>query len=202
MAAYVREGKLFGKSMMGRAKIDTDTFNTFNYKYEFNGKDDSAGYYTVTIFHYGEYIESMQTKCYTSGAAHVTREQLAKMDAALETVEMKPQKTEPKPKTDYSGKEISELVEIMDGKLQSFASKADSATFEEFVEVKEAIEAKINVLPLADRGAFSKPMSDINMIVTALRTQLSNPAIDVKQFLGTYVPQITGALAEIAAAAK
>ena len=88
--------------------------------------------------------------------------------------------------------------EIIDAKVQNFSKNVNFATFNEIVPVKEAIEAKINEIPLAKRGAFSSPMSNLSMYITTLKTQFSNPMIDVKQFVGTYVPQMQAAIAELA----
>ena len=86
----------------------------------------------------------------------------------------------------------------MDAKIQNFAKNACVNTFNEILPVKEAIEAKINAMPLANRGAFASPLSNLNMYITTLKTQFSNPMIDVKQFVGTYVPQMQTAIAEMA----
>ena len=201
VAKYVREFKLLGQSTGGQVSIDTDTGTIFNYKYLFNGKDDSSGYYEVTVYHFGELIKSMEIKYHNPGAAYMTKNAIAKMENALEDFEAKAEEVKSVPKVDYSGKELPALLEIMDRKIQDFAANTTLATFNEIVLVKDAIDAKINAISLAERGKFSAPMSSLNMYMNTLKTQLANPMIDVKQFVGTYVPQMQAAIAELAAIA-
>lgn len=198
VAKYIREGKFLGKSTGGQVSVDSDTLSMFTYKYLFNGKNDQSGYYDITIYHFNEQIKSMEIKYYNAGAAYMTKQAIAKMEAALEDFEGTTEKANETPKVDYSGKELLELLEIIDAKVQNFSKNANFATLNEIVPVKEAIEAKINEIPLAKRGAFSSPMSNLNMYITTLKTQFSNPMIDVKQFVGTYVPQMQAAIAELA----
>lgn len=200
VAKYVREGKLLGTSLIGRAVVDTDTGGVlFNYKYYYNGKSEEKGFYEVTIQHFGESIQSMEIKLKNCGAAHMTKQVIAKMEAALEDYKGKAEPIAEAPKVDYSGKEFPELLEIIDKKIQDFAANANVATFNEIIPVKNAIEAKVNAISLAERGAYSKPMSNLNMYINTLKTQLANPMIDVNQFVGTYVPQMQAAIAELMA---
>lgn len=199
VAEYVRAGKLLGKSLRGNATVDTDMGSIFNYKYLFNGIDGSAGYYEVNIQHMGDVILSMKVKCHAEGAAYVTKKQIAKMEAELKNFEGKAEPVKQTPMVDWSAKELPEILDAFDKKISEFNSNACVATFKEMLPVKEALDAKINALPLAERGKFSSPVSNLNMYINTLKTQLANPMIDVKQFVGTYVPQMQSALAEIAA---
>ena len=63
-------------------------------------------------------------------------------------------------------------------------------------KIKEAISDKINLKPLAERGKFNKPLSEISMYLEALKPQMSlpNPA----QFVGIYAPKMEAALGELA----
>lgn len=201
VAQYIREFKLLGKSVGGQVSVDTDTGSMFNYKYLFNGKNNQDGYYDITVYHFGEMIKSMEIKYHNPGAAYMTKKAIEKMLAALEDYEAKKVEEKVVPSVDYSQKDLAELLEVIDQKIRSFAANACSATFNEIIPVKEAIDAKINQIPLAERSAYTAPMSNLNMYITTLRTQLSNSMIDVKQFVGTYVPQMQAAVADLAKAA-
>ena len=105
------------------------------------------------------------------------------------------------PSIDYSSKNLSELLEILDNKVQEFGTNANKSTFAEIVPVKEAVDAIVNKIPLAQRGAYTSPLSNLGMYINTLKTQFANPMIDVSQFVGTYVPQMQSAIAELAAVA-
>lgn len=199
VAEYVRSGKLLGKSLRGNATIDTDMGSIFHYKYLYNGTDTAAGYYEITIQHLDEAILSMEITCRAEGSAYSTKKQIAKMEADLKDVEIKTEPVVQAPKMDWSAKELPEILDALDKKISEFSANACAATFNEILPIKEALDTKINAIPLAERGKFSSPVSNLNMYINTLKTQLSNPMIDVKQFVGTYVPQMQSALAEIAA---
>ena len=200
VAQYVREAKLFGNSLIGRAVVDTDTGVLFTYRYYYDGKSEAKGFYEVNVQHVGEIIQSMQIKLKNCGAAYMTQQVIAKMEATLEDFGGKAEPVAAEaPQEDYSEKDFAELLEIIDQKIQAFGANANTATFNEIVPVKNAIEAKVNAISLAERGAYSKPMSNLNMYVNTLKTQLANPMIDVNQFVGTYVPQMQAAVAELMA---
>lgn len=200
LAEYVRDGKLLGHSLAGRATNDSDNGYVFTYDYLMNGKDSMGGSYSVVIRHMGEYIESCEVKSYTAGAAYIAKKAIQTMEETIKDCVVKAEPKKEEPKADYSGKSMDELVDMMDKKLQAFGADVSIKNLNSFVEVKEALEAKINALPLAERSPFSKPLGDINMFVNTIKTQLSNPMLDAKQFAGTYVMQMSAALADIATA--
>lgn len=197
VANYVRESKFYGKSEAGQVSVDTDTGALFHYKYLFDRTRSSGRHYEVKVFHAGETILNMEVKLYDTGAAYYAKKSIAKMEAALKDFESN-EKQSQAPKIDYSSKEFYELLDIIDQKIQAFANNACISTFNEIVEVKIAIDMRINTIPLDQRGKYSKAMSDLNLYVSTLKTQLANPHIDVNQFVGTYVPQMQIAISELA----
>lgn len=199
VAQYIREFKFLGSSLLGQTNIDTDMNSIFHFKYLSNGKDTREDYYEIKITHYGEAIQSMQITVFGAGAAYKTKEAIAIMESKLKDFDGNDEVVEPAPAVDYSGNELPELLDIMDKKLQAFAANANTSTLDELVSVKDAIETKINAIPLAERGKFSSPMSQLNMFINTLKTQFANPMLDATQFVGTYVPQMQASLAEIAA---
>ena len=67
----------------------------------------------------------------------------------------------------------------------------------ELDKIKEAMSDKISLKPLAQRGKFNKPLSDISMYIEALKTQMLLP--NPTQFVGTYLPKMEAGLGELAA---
>ena len=199
VAEYVRAGKLLGKTMRGNASIDTDIGSIFRYKYLNNGIDSTDGYYEITIQHMGNVIISMQITNQTVGAAYDTKRRIAAMEKDIKDFEGKAEPVKQAPKIDWSAKELPEILDELDKKISEFSANACVTTFNEMLTVKEALDSKINALPLAERGKFSSAISNLTMYINTIKTQFANPMIDVKRFVGTYVPQMQSALAEIAA---
>lgn len=199
VASYIREFKFMGKSLAGRVVADSDNGRIFRFEYHFGANKSVAGYYEIMIAHYNEVISEFQVTQMNSGAAYMTKKSIQEMEAKLPDFEGTAEPVKEQPKVDYTTKTFSELLEIMDAKIQEFAANANSSTFAEIIPVKEAMDVLVNKIPLAQRGAYNTPMSNLNMYISALKTQLSNPMIDASQFVGTYVPQMQSALAQLAA---
>lgn len=197
VAAYIRENK-FGKSIAGRVLVDKDLGTQFNYKYVFDGKDEENGYYNIRISHFGEAIRSMEISYKTQGAAYTVKQLIKKMEKELKDFDSGEQVVVEQPKVDYSGKEMPDLLEILDKKISEFGADANATTFNEILPVKEALDKKINAIPLAKRGGYSGPLSNLNMYISTLKTQLANPVVDVSQFAGTYVSQMQASVAQMA----
>ena len=197
VAAYIRENK-FGKSIAGRVLVNKDLGTQFNYKYVFDGKDEENGYYNIRISHFGEAIRSMEIRYKTYGAAYTVKLYIKKMEKELKDFDPGEQVVVEQPKVDYSGKEMPELLEILDKKISEFGADANATTFNEILPVKEALDKKINAIPLAKRGGYSGPLSNLNMYISTLKTQLANPVVDVSQFAGTYVSQMQASVAQMA----
>ena len=201
VAAYVRENKLLGKSLAGRVVADMDSGAMFQYKYSYGSRGDD-GYYEVTIYHFGQAIQSMEVKLYESGAAYLVKKALATMDKELEDFAGKQENIEEAPKVDYSVNTMCELVDLLDKAISAFGSTPSVATFNDIATIKEALDKKISDIPLAERAPYSKPMSNISMFVDSIRTQLQIPGYDIKNSAATYVSQMQSALAEFAAVVK
>lgn len=199
----VRDFKLFETSMKGKVMKDVDTGKAFVFSYDCAGGQGGAAWFDIKIVHHGEKIEYMEFDYFCGGAHHCVNKAIEKIEKTLEdytsedSVEATIAKEPIVEKEDYSGKTLAELVDIMDKELQSFAKSADKASFETVVAVKEAIEASINEKPLAERGAFSSAISNLNMYVSAIKTQFTIPGANVSTFLGTYIPQMQQSIIEI-----
>ena len=194
---YIRDGKFSGTSLAGQVMIDSDLGTLFQYKYLFNRKDPDGDLCEIKISHFGETIRSMEITTRESGAAYCVKQRIKEMEAALPKFDGS-DSTSSIPKVDYSGKELSELLDIIDQKIQAFSKNANITTFNEILPVKDAIEAKINSISLAERGKFSAPIKNLNMYISTLKTQLASPMLDVSQFAGTYVSQMQSAIIDIA----
>lgn len=204
VAKMVRDLKLFGTSMAGKIMKDVDNGRAFAFNYDCaGGKATGASFYDIVIVHRGEKIEYMEIDYFGAGANYCVHKAIEKIEKTLEdyvsedTDDTSVATEAPVEKVDYSDKTLAELVDIMDRELQSFAKSADKASFEKVVAVKEAIEASINEKPLAERGAFSSAISNLNMYVSAIKTQFTIPGANVSTFLGTYIPQMQQSIIEI-----
>ena len=182
--------------------IDTDSGTLFHFKYLADGRSNSAGYYEVRIRHIGETINGMEVKQYDSGAAYTTKKALEKMEETLKDHVSSAQECKPIVAENYSKKDFPALLDALDKKIQAFSANACAATFNEILPVKMAIEAKINAISLEERGKFSAPMSNLNMYISTIQTQLANPLIDIKMFAGTYVSQMQLVLTELVSLIK
>ncbi len=201
VAAYVRENKLLGKSLAGRVVSDMDSGAMFQYKYSYGSRGDD-GYYEVTVYHFGQVIQSMEVKLYESGAAYLVKKALATMNKELEDFDGKQENIEESPKVDYSVNTMGELIDLLDKAISAFGATPSAATFKDISEIKEALDKKISDIPLAERAPYTKAMSNMNMFIESIRTQLNIPGYDIKNSAGTYVSQMQTSLAELAALEK
>ncbi|MBR6737742.1 MAG: hypothetical protein IKL82_05215 [Clostridia bacterium] len=193
---YVR-AKKFGTDITASVIRDTDNGMMFVYELDF-GRGN--GRYTITIHHRGETITDMTYFRECRGAVLTIKSDLNKMDKELPDYEPKAEEevvVVEVPTVDYSKKDLKKLVDIFDEKLQELESAPSSATLQEIVNIKKAISDKINKKPVAERAPYKKPLADMGMYIDALNMQFSAGST---QFVGTYVPQIATALAELAEA--
>lgn len=193
VAAYIKENKI-GKSLAGQTVTNTDNGYIFKYEYNFGG--DRKTYYVVTIQHRGENILSLELNFKCEGAAYTAKDALKRLEKKIPDFEGAP--AEEIPVVDYSSNSLKELVDIFDKKLQVFSKAPSLSTLSELENIKNAMNDKVNEKPLGERATFSKPIGNIAMYIDALKMQLGNSAFNPTQFVGTYVPQISAALAELA----
>lgn len=108
------------------------------------------------------------------------------------------------PQIDYSSKTILELLNLFDEASGKFLDAPNVSTFAPMKEIKAELSKKIKELPLGKRGAISQPMSQIDMYMSTIDMQVSNPvmAAQVASFAGTYVSQIQSQLLQMMTVAK
>ncbi|MBR1975174.1 MAG: zinc ribbon domain-containing protein [Clostridia bacterium] len=108
------------------------------------------------------------------------------------------------PAIDYATKTMLELVELLDESASNFADAPSASMFEPMKAIKEELAKRIKKVPLDARGQFSQPMSQIDMYISTINTQLSNSvmAAQISSFAGTYVSQIQSQLPSIMSAVK
>lgn len=190
--AYIEGGK-FGSSLMGKTTRQTDNGLIYYYEYDM-GQGKS---YRATVNHRGERAARVELFYRAPGALPLVKNCLNNFEKKVEDIPKdEVVSTEVKPEIDYSAKELNELVDLFDKNLMEFKKNSNMQNLNQLDSIKEAMSDKINLKPLAKRGKFNKPLSDISMYIEALKTQmiLPNPA----QFVGTYVPMMEAALGEIA----
>ena len=190
--AYIEGGK-FGSSLVGKMTRQTD--NGFIYRYEYDlGQGKS---YRVTVDHRGEQVTKVELYKRCPAALAISKGNLNDFEKKVADIpqgEVVP--TEVKPEIDYSAKELNELVDLFDKNLNEFSKNSTIQTLNELDKIKSAISDKISLKPLAQRGKFNKPLSEISMYLEALKTQMVLP--NPTQFVGTYVPKMEAALGELA----
>lgn len=189
---YIEGGK-FGSSLVGKMTRQTD--NGLIYRYEYDMGQGKS--YRATVNHRGERADRVELFYRAPGALPLVKnclnnfekkvEDIPKDEVVIETIV---------PEVDYSVKELSELIDLFDKKLASFKKNPGLQDLNKLDKIKEAISDKINLKPLAERGKFNKPLSEISMYLEALKPQMSlpNPA----QFVGIYAPKMEAALGELA----
>lgn len=197
VVAYIRKGK-FGKSMAGRVVRDTDTGYLFEYEYCNNGKNLSEGGYKFTINHIGEQIISIKLYYKNPGASWDAKSLLNKMEKKLPEVKGPKVAVEEIPQVNYAEKNLSDLVDEFDKKLQEFKKQATLSVLSELENIKNIMSDKVGEKPLKERGAFEKPLSNITIYIDALKMQMNSRMANPTQFVNMYVPQMSTALAEIA----
>lgn len=191
--AYIEGGK-FGSSMMGKVTKQTDNGFIYRYEYDFGNRT----YYRVTVNHVGEKVNSLELYKYCQAALAISKGNLNDFEKKVPDIAVGEVVAEQVlPEIDYSSKELNELVELFDEKLNTFKKNANAQNLSELDKIKEVMNDKINLKPLAQRGAFSKPLGDISMYIEALKMQMNGP--NPAQFVGMYAPKMVASLGEIAA---
>lgn len=196
VANYIRENKI-GKSLAGNTVTNTDSGFIFRYEYNFGG--DRSSYYDVEISHRGEIIDSLKLHFKGEGASYTAKDALKRLEKDVPDYEGELVVEPQAPKENYSEKTMAELVDIFDKKLQEFSREPSKASLTVLIDIKNAISDKVNEKPLAERAPFGTPIMNINMYLDALKMQFAAPGGNPTQYVGTYVPQISAALAQLAA---
>lgn len=108
------------------------------------------------------------------------------------------------PKIDYTSKTVLELLNLFDEASGKFLDAPHKETFEPMKEIKAELSKKIAVLPLETRGQFAQPMSQIDMYMSTIDMQISNPVManQISSFAGTYVSQMQAQLLPLITIAK
>ena len=194
---YVRSGK-FGKSLAGRAVRDTDSGYLFEYEYYNDGKSTSKGGYKVTVSHVGEKVNELKLRYRNPGAALTAKDILNKLDKVLPDYVAPTGQEEVVSAIDYSAKTLSELVDTFDKNLQEFKKNPTISALNDLDNINKAMSNKVGEKPLAERGAFEKPISNITMYIDALKMQMSSAMANPTQFVNMYAPQMSSALSELA----
>ena len=191
--AYIEEGK-FGKSLIGKMTRQTDDGFIYRYDYDLG----QGKFYRVTVTHRGERVSRVELFKRCPGALAFTKDNLNHFEKTVADIPAGEVVVEEvKPEVDYSANELNELVDLFDKNLNSFKKNPTTQNLRELDKIKEAMSDKINLKPLAQRGSFNKPLSEITMYIEALKTQMSGPS--PTQFVGMYVPKMEAMLGELAA---
>jgi hypothetical protein len=194
---YIEQGK-FGKTIAGRITRQTD--NGYIYYYEYYMHDKSN--YRVTINHVGEKVNKIELYMRCPGALPYVKNALNQLEKNVPDIpagESVDTTVEVAPIEDYSDKELNELVDIFDKKLNSFKKNTALKELEALDRVKNAISEKVNLKPLAERAPFNKAIGNMSTYIDALKMQMSSPLANHMQFANVYIPQIETALSELAA---
>ena len=189
---YVRAGKIAKALVGGRVSRDSD--NGFHFYYDYESK---AVTYRVTIHHRGEQITHFELFKRCTAATVQVKETINIMLKNIPDFEGNLEEIPAAPVVDYSQNSLSELVDLFDQKLQAFSKNATTAVLMELDTIKNAMADKVNAKPLAERAPFNKALGNITTYVDAMKTQ-ANSGVDIAQFAGTYVSQMSASLAELA----
>lgn len=100
---------------------------------------------------------------------------------------------------DYLGKTVRELLAVLDEKISVLGEGDVAVAFDEIVSIKSAIEDKINKAALPERASLNGPMAYLDLYINAISLQLGMAFVDVRQFLGFYIPQMRAAVSQMAA---
>lgn len=187
---YIKSGK-FGTDIGSRVVTDTDNGSLFIYEYDF-GKGRS---FRVCIQHRGELLINMEYERQSEGSIYTVKNHLNIMDEKLKDYEVEQEEVIEVKTIDYSGKSLQELIEIFDKNVQQLEQNPTIAGLLQIDSIKNNIKSKINEKPLAERAPFNQPISQITTYIDALKMQFN---MGNTQFVGTYVPQISASLAELA----
>jgi hypothetical protein len=194
--AYVEKGK-FGKTIAGRITRQTD--NGFIYYYEY--VENNQAKYRVTINHAGEKIKTLELFSSRPGALAYIKNCLNQLEKTIPDIpqgETVSDAVEVVPVEDYSGKELNELVDIFDKKLNDFKKKATVPVLEDLDRIKNSMSDKVNLKPIAERAPFNKALGNITTYIEALKMQMSSSLANPTQFVAMYIPQIETSLGELA----
>ena len=190
--SYIEEGK-FGNSLVG--KITRQTDNGFIYRYEYDLGQGNM--YRVTVDHRGEKATKVELYKRCPSALAISKGNLNDFEKKVADIpEGEAVVEEIKPEIDYSVKQLDELVDLFDKKLNIFKKDSTLQNLNELDAIKEAISDKVNLKPLAERGKFNKPLGEISMYIEALKMQMTTP--NSTQFVGIYVPKMEAMLGELA----
>ena len=192
-------GNNFVKSSTGRVRKNVELGNTWTYEYV--AANDSWEY-RFTIKHFGEFIESMVIYSRTEGAEYVQKDAMKLLDKKVPDCEVEPAKTEEikVPTEDYSKKTDSELLDIFDKKVTEFGKNPCAETFAPVQAIRDELGSRIDAKPLSERGKYSKYISDMDMFIPSIKTQLNMPngAMVVASSAGMYVGKIKEAISGLA----
>ena len=194
---YVESGK-FGSSLAGRVSKQVD--NGYVYVYEYIMNNNTREFYRVTIQHFGEKVTMLEFHRRCAGATGWVKNSLNYFEKKVPNIPAGEKIDEKiQPMEDYSGKSLSELVNVFDKNLTAFSKNATVIKLDELIRIKEAIADKVNQKPIAERAPFNKAIANINTYLEALKMQMNSCIANPTQFVGTYLPQIQTALSELAA---
>ena len=189
------------KSMAGRVTKQSDTGYMYVFEYIFDGQSMNSkhGGYRVTINHVGEKVNSVQLYLRKVSATVDCKFMLNKMEEKIPQIPAGEVVSEEVVKpVDYSEKNLAELVDAFDKKLNEFKKNPMTASLEELANIKDAMSDKVSEKPLAERAPFEKPISMITTYIDALKMQMNSALANPTQFVNMYVPQMATALSELA----
>jgi len=204
---YVKSKKFLGHSMAGRALRDVENGSIWDYEYDAGGGNSRTDcmHVVVRVSHFGEFIRNMTIELHSNNPKEEMEKAVKKMEQALPVYEGEEKAPKEEKETyvevevvDYSGKSFSELLTEMDNTLKDFAKTPNMAKLTAIKQIRSAMDDK---LELAEKGKYSDAFGKIDLYITTLNSQLSNPVMakNAGQFVEGYVSQMRTALSEIAA---
>lgn len=194
----------FLQAVTGKMITNKDVCQGCNYIIE-RGFDDinNSNKFTATISFFGKVATQVRIDIQTSNPRETVDWLFKELDQAVKDCEKPAQQQAAAPVVeDYSQSSLPELLDIFDAKVKMLGAMPNMANLMVVKNVRLAIGTKIDALPLAERGKFTKATGNIDTYLGTINTQLSNPmtANMISQFIGTYISQIQGSISEIAAA--
>lgn len=187
-------------SPAGKVRKNTDTFNVWEYEY---GTD--AFVIKTKIVHYDEYIKSCVIFSEEEGAEYIQQYRMKNLMKKVPDSDVKPQEESAAPVNngeDYNGMSNQELLEAFDKKTAEFGNNPTPETFKPVEEIRNVLGKRIDEVPLSARGSMSKCLSDIDMFLPSIKTQLGvrmpNGTTAAATSAPTYVPKIRASIAELA----
>lgn len=201
VANYVRSKDFLGHSIAGQVKKDSDIGTTWNYEYNTSGSSGrEAARWKVKIQHYQESIISMEVFLHGNLPEYELDNAMEKLQKALPDYEPEVKELPKIEKIDYSKFSLAELLDQFDKATATFGEDPNEATFTPMREIRKAIGDQIDAKPLAERGKYGNALKNVDMYISTIKTQLSNPATAelISQFVDNYVSQIRGSIGELA----